>query len=395
MKRDQRSSHRFAVHNIIFLISLLVGGACYGFSRSEPAYLEKIDAIFSAAGLASADAPGAAVLVIRDGQVLFERGYGVTDLTSARKIGPQTNFRLASVTKQFTAMAVMLLVHDGKLHYDDRLTDIFPDFPDYGRAITVRNLLNHTSGLEDYEDLMPPSDPSVPVEQVQIQDAGVLDLLKRQKTTKFAPGSKWAYSNSGYVLLGLIVEKVSGKPFPDFLHDRIFAPLGMTATVAYVRGKNSVANRAFGHSLEAGAWKQTDQSTTSATLGDGGVYSSLEELAKWDGALRKHTLLSEREMQAALTPLKVAEGEVTEPDGSPAAYGFGWFLNAYEGHPRMWHYGETMGFRTAIQRFDQDNLTIVILCNRADLNPSALALKVADLFLRPVGKSAGSSAQAR
>jgi CubicO group peptidase (beta-lactamase class C family) len=367
------------------LVSLLVGGTHLG-AASDSKDLEKLNAIFRTTGLESEDAPGAAVLVIKHGRVLYQRGYGVADLGSPAKIGPRTNFRLASVSKQFTAMAIMLLVHDGRLHYDDRLTDIFPDFPEYGRAVTVRNLLNHASGLQDYEDLMPQSDPNVPVEQIQIQDAGVLDLLKRQKSTKFTPGSEWAYSNSGYVLLGLIVQKVSGKPFPDFLHDRIFSPLGMINTVAYVRGKNQVANRAFGHSLEGGRWKKTDQSPTSATLGDGGVYSSIEDLARWDRALRQKTLLSDSEMEAALTPVKVAKGEVTEPDGSPAAYGFGWFLNPYKTHGRIWHYGETVGFRTAIQRFDEDDLTIVILCNRADLNPSALALQVADLLLRPQGK---------
>jgi len=349
-------------------------------SASDPKYAEKIDAIFVAAGVKPGNDPGAAVLVVKNGKVLFERGFGVTDLRSLGKIDSRTNFRLASVTKQFTAMSIMLLVHDGRLHYEDRLTDVFPDFPEYGRAITIRHLLNHTSGLLDYEDLMPQTDPNLPVEQIQIQDAGVLDLLKQQRTTKFKPGSKWDYSNSGYVVLGLIVRKVSGKSFPDFLHDRIFTPLGMLDTLAYVRGKNEIPNRAYGHSSEQGAWKQTDQSPTSATLGDGGVYSSLEDLAKWDRALRRHQLLSEREMKAALTPVEVPEGKVTEPDGSPAAYGFGWFLNSYKGRKRMWHYGETMGFRTTIQRFDKDKLTIVILCNRADLNPSALALKVAELF---------------
>lgn len=351
-----------------------------GTALSSDSMTQKLDSIFTAAGL-TADAPGAAVLIVKNGRVLFKRGYGITDLRSRRKIDAHTNFRLASVTKQFTAMAIMVLVHDGKLRYEDRLTDVFPHFPDYGRSITIRNLLNHTSGLTDYEDLMPPSDPNVPVEQIQIQDAGVLDLLKQQKGTKFKPGSKWEYSNSGYVLLGLIVQKASGKSFPDFLHDRIFGPLKMTNTVAYVRGKNDVPNRAFGHSREGGTWKETDQSPTSATLGDGGVYSSLDDLEKWDRGLRQDTLLSKLEMEPALTPVEAPQGQPTEPDGSPAAYGFGWFLNPYKGHKRMWHYGETMGFRTAIQRFPDDNLAIVILCNRADLNPSALALQAADLIL--------------
>jgi CubicO group peptidase (beta-lactamase class C family) len=344
-------------------------------------YAEKIDGILSSAGLKSSNIPGAAVLVVKNGEIVFERGYGVTDLRSLRRIDARTNFRLASDTKQFTAMAIMLLVHDGKLKFDEPLTDIFPDFPAYGRAITVRMLLNHTSGLQDYEDLMPPVDAKLPVEQVQIQDKGVLDLLKQQNSTRFPPGTKWEYSNSGYVLLGTIVQRISGQPFPEFLRKRIFAPLQMTNTVAYVRGYNDVPNRAFGHTLENGIWEQTDQSPTSATLGDGGIYSSLEDLAKWDRALRNNALLSRSEMQVAITP--VSAPGVVGPDSAPAEYGFGWFLNPYQGHARMWHYGETVGFRSAIQRFTENGFTIILLCNRADLNPSALALQIADLYLSP------------
>lgn len=346
---------------------------------SNSALSEQIDAILTSAGLKSGAIPGAAVMVLEGDQTVFEHGYGVAGLKSLDKIDAQTNFRLASCTKQFTAMAIMLLVHDGKLRYDERLTEIFPDFPAYGKAITVRNLLNHTSGLLDYEDLMTQPDPTLPVEQQQIQDAGVLALLERQNSTKFPPGTRWEYSNSGYVVLGLIVGKVSGQSFPDFLHHRIFAPLDMSHTLAYVRGKNEVPNRAFGHTLENGSWKQTDQSPTSATLGDGGVYSSLEDLKNWDRSLRNHTLLSQKEMQAALVAVDVPG--VVGPDNRPAQYGFGWFLNPYHGHRRMWHYGETMGFRTTIQRFTDDNLTIILLANRADLNPSELALKIADLYL--------------
>ena len=126
---------------------------------------------------------------------------------------------------------------------------------------------------------------------------------------------------------------------------------------------------------------ELDQSSTSAVLGDGGVYSSLTDLAKWDQALANHALLSEAEMKPAITPVKISDGSVQEPDGTPAAYGFGWFLNSYKGHARMWHYGETVGFRTTIQRFVDDKLTIIILCNRDDQVPANLALKVADLFL--------------
>ena len=168
----------------------------------------------------------------------------------------------------------------------------------------------------------------------------------------------------------------------------------MTATLAYEKrdprndsndgeriaedNDNTIPRRAYGHTRKQGRWQQNDQSPTSATLGDGGVYTSLEDLAKWDAALREHTLLSETEMQPAVTPVK-APG-VQGPNGEPAEYGFGWYLNPYKNHARMWHYGETAGSRTNIQRFVKDGLTVIVLCNRDDLNPGELALRVADLY---------------
>jgi CubicO group peptidase (beta-lactamase class C family) len=183
-------------------------------------------------------------------------------------------------------------------------------------------------------------------------------------------------------VLGLVVERGSGLPFGRFLRDRIFAPLGMDGTVAYERGKNEVRDRAFGHSFEKGKWRETDQSPTSATLGDGGVYSSLRDLARWDASLRDHTLLSAVELGLALTPVVAPAGPPVEPDGTPAAYGFGWFLNPWKGHARAWHYGETVGFRTAIERFVEDGVTVVVLCNRGDADAAALALKAAAPYLK-------------
>src|SRR6266403_1927799 len=325
-----------------------------------------IDTLF--AKFVSAHEPGCAVLVIKNGLFVLRNGYGVTDLRTLHKIGPETNFRLASLTKQFTAMAVMLLVHDGKLHYEERLTDVFPDFPAYGKAITIHQLLNHTSGLIDYEDIMAKqyagiSDDKIP----QIKDAGVLDLLKHETATKFAPGSHWTYSNSGYVVLAMVVEKRSGMSFGDFLRQRIFTRLGMRGTLAYERGRNDVAHRAYGHTKTADRWSETDQSSTSATLGDGGVYTSLDDLAKWD---------------AALTAATAANGAPPQQlDGSLAPlYGFGWFLDPYRGHRRYSHYGETVGFRNAIQRFPDDRLTVIVLSNRAEVDAPALAESVADLY---------------
>jgi CubicO group peptidase (beta-lactamase class C family) len=338
--------------------------------------------------------PGLAVLVKKNGQTVFEKGYGVRKLGADHAIAPNTNFRLASFTKQFTAMAIMLLVHNGKLRYETRLTEIFPAFPAYGKDITVRNLLTHTAGLPDYEDLMDQEEKAHGTRwtpEHQIQDEEVLALLEKERAGKFAPGASWAYSNSGYVVLGLVVAKVSGLSYADFLQQRIFAPLGMKDTVVYQKGKNEIRNRAFGHSLENGKLVETDQSATSATLGDGGVYSNLEDLSKWDDALANHTLLSAQEMQPALTPMKLADGREphwpAKPDddnlapGQPVSYGFGWFLNPWQNHPRTWHSGSTLGFRTVIERFTTDHLTIVILCNRADLDSTKFALQIADLYL--------------
>jgi CubicO group peptidase (beta-lactamase class C family) len=340
------------------------------------------------------DEPGLAALVKDRGRILFEKGYGVRELSSHARIDPQTNFRLASCTKQFTAMAIMLLVHDGKLQYDDHLTDIFPEFPAYGRAITIRHLLTHTSGLPDYESLMEQEEKAngpIWSAQHQIQDAEVLSLLEKRAAGKFAPGTSWDYSNSGYVVLGLIIAKVAGMSYREFLYQKIFSSVGMNHTVVYQKGVNEVSRRALGHSKEKDALVETDQSATSATLGDGGIYSSVVDLAKWDDALQKHTLLSEKEMLPALTPVSLADG--AEPHwpkhgdsdnlapGEPVSYGYGWFLDPFKGHRRMWHSGSTMGFRTVIQRFPPDSLTVIVLSNRTDFDPGALAEKIATQLL--------------
>ena len=378
--------HRFSS---LFLIMLVAASSLFAQSSSK-VLAKQLDSKFS--GIASANTPGFAVLVKKDNKVVFEKGYGVRDLRTKTAIDTQTNFRLASFTKQFTAMAIMLLVQDGKLRYDETLTEIFPEFPAYGKNITVRNLLNHTGGLPDYEDLMDAAEKikgQIWSPAKQIRDAEVLQLLEKESQGKFAPGTKWEYSNSGYVVLGLIVAKVSGKSFGEFLHERIFAPLKMHHTLVFEKGKNEVVNRAFGYSKKDTAFVETDQSSTSATQGDGGIYSNLEDLSKWDDALRDHTLLSEKEFAPAITPAKLppgADSKLAEdvPEslrGHASAYGFGWFLNLQDARPLMWHYGDTMGFKTAIFRYTRDNVTVIVLCNRTDLDQGALALKAARIVL--------------
>jgi CubicO group peptidase (beta-lactamase class C family) len=288
----------------------------------------------------------------------------------------------------------MLLVRDGRLRYDDRLGDLLA-FPAYGRSITIRQLLNHTSGLPDYEQLMEKAERGrAPIwtAERQIQDEEVLALLRGEAQGRFAPGSRWAYSNSGYVVLGLIVARASGQRFGDFLHERVFSPLHMERTLAFERGRNEVPDRAYGHSRQGAAFVEADQSPTSATLGDGGVYSNLEDLARWDEALRTFALVSPAAMKPALTPVVLADGSLPRWPEGPAggddlapgeavSYGFGWFLDPWRGHPRSWHHGETIGFRSAIERFAEDDLSVVVLCNRDDLDPRAVALRIADASL--------------
>lgn len=369
----------------VCLLILLGSEACF----AQGPTAKQIDSIFSA--VTSKAEPGLAVVVRKDNRTAFEQGYGMRDLRSNLPIDVHTNFRLASFSKQFTAMAIMLLVHDGKLRYEDRITDIFPEFPAYGRQITIRNLLNHTSGLKDYEDLLMKRYADRPWQTIpQIDDEGVLALLEEQNGTKFAPGSKWEYCNGGYEVLANVVRKVSGEAFPDFLRDRIFLPLQMRNTVVFQYGKNEVVNRAYGYTNDNGVWLETDQSPTSATLGDGAIYSSVDDLIHWDYALRSHTLLSETEFQPAVTPVKIPGQSSVSAKDNNEGYGFGWFLDIYRGHQRMWHTGETIGFQTVIERFPASNLSIIVLANRTDLDPKDLADRVADLYFPQVDSTADS-----
>lgn len=303
------------------------------------------------------DAPGASVLVLRDGRPVHRASYGMADLEARTAATPATNFRLASVSKQFTAAAIGILAGRGALSYDDPITRFLPSLPSYAQHITIRQLLTHTSGLIDYEDLL----PKETVEQ--ISDLDVLQMLEKTDHTEFAPGTTYRYSNSGYVLLGLIVAKASGASFASFLKREIFEPLGMRDTVAYESGISEVAHRAYGYTRKDGAWLRRDQSVTSATLGDGGIYSSIDDLARWDASLRPTT-------------------EPTVATDDPAVrYGLGWRFSEHRGRRTQWHSGETTSFRNVIVRFPEERLTVIVLTNRDDPQPYKTALAIADLYL--------------
>ncbi|MCL1635387.1 beta-lactamase family protein [Luteimonas sp. SX5] len=312
------------------------------------------------------DVPGASVLVIENGKSVVSRSYGYADLEKRIAASPRTNYRLASVSKQFTAASILLLAQDGKLGLDDPVRKWLPSLPASADAITLKHLLTHTSGLIDYEEVMAQD----ATENEQVHDADVLRLLETQGRTYFAPGSGYRYSNGGYALLALIVEKASGKRYAAFLHDRVFEPLGMKRTVAYEKGVSEVADRAYGYSLIDGRWQRADQSSTSAVLGDGGIYSSIDDLTKWDAAQYDDRLLDAPSRKLAATPW-------TKTDDPAVEYGYGWRVTG----ETLWHSGETIGFRNVIVRYPQRKLTVVVLTNRDDPEPYKKALQIARLFL--------------
>ncbi len=344
------------LRNLLLVLGVSMGGNVMAADGAAA-----IDALMRAY---DGDVPGASVLVIHDGQSLLRRGYGLADLEAGIAATPRTNYRLASVSKQFTAAAILLLAQDGALSIDDPVRRWLPGLPPAADAITLRHLLGHTSGLVDYEDVMPDD------VRGQLRDADVLRLLEGQDRTHFAPGSDYRYSNSGYALLALIVGAASGMDFATFLRERIFLPLGMRDTYAHQQGVDTVPHRAYGYSGIDGRWRRTDQSPTSAVLGDGGIYSSIDDLAKWDAALYDDRLLSAASRALAFSPATAT------PEPDVPHYGFGWRING----DALWHSGESIGFRNVIIRWPKERLTVIVLSNRNDPEPYRLALAIADHY---------------
>ena len=356
------------------ILALVLCTACATASKARVTAddLQFVDSLFTA--YTGTTVPGASVVVISDGRVTVRRAYGMADLERRVAATPETDYRLASVSKQFTAMAVMLLVKDGKVRYDQAVREFLPELPAAARAVTVRHLLNHTSGLWDYEDLIPDS------RTAQLDGRDVLALVVSKDSLYFPAGSQYRYSNSGYVLLGLIVERVSGMTFPEFLQTRIFRPLGMGASVAHVEGSDTVPRRAYGYSPRGGTFVPTDQSVTSATLGDGGIYTNVDDMQRWDQALYPGgtALVDAATLDLAATPPQLPAGAGA---GATTEYGFGWFVDTYRGEKRWRHTGETSGFRNAIQRFPRRRLTVIVLTNRSSGEPGAIAESIADRLL--------------
>ena len=304
--------------------------------------------------------PGASLLVVDRGIPRVRRAYGCADLEGGERATPATNYRLASLTKQFTAVAVALLVEDKRLGFDDRVRDWLPSLPAALAPVTLRQLLTHTAGLIDYEDLIAPD------ATVALRDADVLALLEREDRTYFAPGTAYRYSNGGYALLALTVERAAGARFAAFLRDRLFEPLGMHGTVAFEAGVSAVPRRAYGYSAAGASWVRTDQNLTSSVLGDGGIYSSIDDLAQWDAALYDERLLRAGSLRELFTP-------ATPTDDPAVRYAMGWRVTG----ETLWHSGESIGFRNVIVRYPRRRLTVILLTNRNDPEPYRTALAIA------------------
>lgn len=338
---------------------------CALLAQSKQATL--IDKVVHRCGYGQRDTPGLSVIVIRDGKVLGQRSYGLADMEKNIPVTALTNFRIASLSKQFTAMAIQILKERGKLSYDSRLAEFFPEFPEYGRNITIRQLLNHTSGLKNYENEIPSHQP------VQITDADVLSILERQTSGYFAPGKGYQYSNSGYIILALIIEKVSGQTFARFLQENIFKPAGMSSSVVYTGSTQQIPHRAYGYTKGKDGYQRTDQSATSATYGDGGIYSSTTDMAKWDQVLYTSKLISSSAISEAFTPGSYGDGQHSD-------YGFGWSIDMVRGYRKISHEGATIGSRSYILRLPEQHFSVIVLMNVNDGDPGRVANGIARAY---------------
>ena len=308
--------------------------------------------------------PGVSLAVIKDGRIVLAKGYGLANVEHRVPAKAETIFQSGSMGKQFTATAVMMLMEDGKLAIDDKLNKYFPDAPEAWRNVTIRHLLTHTSGMTDY-----PSDFDFR------RDYTEDELYHRAKAIPlaFQPGEKWSYSNLGYVMLGILIHKVSGKFYGDFLQERVFKPLEMS-TARVISESDIVPNRAAGYRLDKGQLKNQNWVSPSLnTTTDGALYMNVYDMAKWDAALYTEKLLKRSSLEQMWTPVKLNNGQ-TQP------YGFGWALGEVKGHRYVQHGGAWQGFKAQIIRFVDDKFTVVLFANQARTNQSKLAQGVVALY---------------
>lgn len=311
--------------------------------------------------------PGLALLVARDGKIVRAQGYGFSNIELQVPVKPETLFQSGSLGKQFTATAVMMLVEDGKVGLDDPITKYLPDAPAAWKKVKVRQLLSHTAGFGDY-----PKGFNFRQDKTEEQ---LLKIVEAQPLA-YTPGTKWGYSNLGYLTLGVMIHRVSGKFYGDLLQERIFQPLGM-ATTRIISEADIIPNRAAGYRLVKGELKNQEWvSPTLNTTADGALYFSILDVAKWDAALYTDKLLKKSSFDQMWTPVKLANGKVNDDN-----YGFGWEIWDVKGHKLIEHGGSWQGFNTHISRYVDDKLTVVVLTNLDGAKPSEIAHHVAGVYI--------------
>jgi len=348
-------------------ITLAASLVCAAASAQEVSLADRIDGIF--APFAEPGSPGAAVAVIRDGEVVHARGYGLANLELGVPITPKSVFYLCSVSKQFTAASIALLEQQGKLSLDDDIRKFVPEIPDYGTPITIRHLVHHTSGIRDYLDLM--GIAGLPLGAFH-DDQQVIDLIARQKSLNFSPGERYSYSNSGYFLLGVVVKKVSGTSLREYAQEQIFGPLGMVHTHFHDDYMHLIPNRAPAYF--AGPDGYRNFLTTFDRVGSGGVYSSVEDLALWD-----RNFYTGKVGGAAFLARMHERGTLN--GGRQLSYAFGLAFEEHRGLRVVEHTGALGGYRTAIVRIPDERFSVIVLANLSTAEPEQLAMQVVDLAL--------------
>lgn len=342
----------------------------------------RVDKVF--AEFDKADSPGCAMAIVRDGQVLYARGYGMASLEHANPITPQTVFDIGSTSKQFAATCIHMLARDGRLSLDDDVRKWMPEMRDYGKTITIRHLLHHTSGIRDYLGLMQLGGRNLMNDH---SDAEVIALIAKQRELNFVPGDEHLYSNSGYFLLSAIVQRAAGVSMRQFAAKHIFDPLGMKSTHFHDDPLEVVKNRALGYSRNAVGGYAMDISLFHV-VGDGGVYTTVEDLAKWDRVFYDSPLPGGKALiDGLLFPGKLNNGTALE-------YASGLMVSTHRGLRTIRHGGAWAGYRAEMLRFPDQRTSVIVLANRGDSNPSALANAVADIVLerelKPMPVAAGS-----
>jgi CubicO group peptidase (beta-lactamase class C family) len=348
------------------LVAIVLLGSCGQPTQEVGQIQDKVDELFSS--FAAGVQPGVAIAVVRDGKTVLENAWGYADLDGKTPITADTAFDLASVSKQFAAMAIMLLEEEGKLAYDDPIGKYVPDLAIYD-GVTIRHLMLHTGGLPDYYDIIDASD-RMPTNQ----DAAV--LLGQIAKPDFAAGERYEYSNAGYDMLGPIVEAASGMSFAEFVQQRIFTPIGMEDSRVHDHSLPEIPNRARGYEPAEGGFVLNNDSPLNAIVGSGSIFSTLRDLVKWDQALYGEALV-----RAATLDLAFASG--TTNSGESIEYGFGWRIDEYAGHKRLRHGGSWVGFRSHIARIPELRFTVIVLSNRADFEPEKHIDTITALYLGP------------